>query len=149
MPFIRLIAGRRLFARGAATIGLMVIAATIGRAAEPFPFDQELMLDAAPMRPAKRMPTLNVAPNGDAAIGLWCKTVTARVELSDAGVRIEPGPLPEAMPEMMGNGQCSAQRMQADQDMLAALAEITAWRSNGNAIVLTGPKTFKFRPAMN
>ena len=149
MPLIRLIAGRRIIASAAAAVGLMVEAAHISLAAEPFPFDQDLMLDAAPMRPAKRMPTLHVAPNGDATVGLWCKTVTARVEVSDAGVKIEPGPLPEALPEMMGNGQCSAQRMQADQDMLAALAQVTEWRSQGSALVLTGPKTFKFRPATN
>jgi heat shock protein HslJ len=149
MSFTRLIAGRRNFACGLAVAVLLALAPGLGWAADPFPFDQELILDAAPMRPAKRMPTLNVAPDGNASIGLWCKTVTARVELSDAGVRIEPGPLPEALPEMMGNGQCSAQRLLADQDMLDALAQVTAWRAQGGAVVLAGPKLLKFRPATN
>ena len=114
-------------------------------AAEQFPFDQELLLDAAPMRPAKRVPILTVTPDGKATIDLWCKTVTARVELSDATIKIEPGPLPEALPEMMAAGQCTPQRMQADEDVLAALAQVTSWRRQGSALMLVGPATLKFR----
>ena len=50
---------------------------------------------------------------------------------------------------MMGAGQCTPQRLQADEDMLAALAQVTAWRKQGGALVLAGPKTLKFRPATN
>jgi len=107
------------------------------------------VLDVAPMRPAKRVPILTVSPNGDATIDLWCKTVSARVELSDAGIKIEPGPLPEVLPTMMGAGQCTPARMSADEDVLAALAQVTAWRKRGSALVLEGPKTLKFRPATN
>ena len=144
MTFIRLIAGRRIVARGVLAACLSMLAPTLGMTAE-FPFDQELVLDAQPMRPAKRMPVLNVEPNGNARIDLWCKTVTARVELSDAAVKIESAPLPEALPEMMGNGQCSPERMQADQDLLAALTQVTEWRRQGGAIMLVGPTTLKFR----
>jgi heat shock protein HslJ len=105
------------------------------------------VLDAAPMRPAKRVPILSVMPDGSASIDLWCKTVTARVELSDAAIKIEPGPLPEGLPEMMSEGQCTPQRLGADADMLAALAQMTAWRMQGSALVLEGPKTLKFRPS--
>lgn len=147
MSFMRLIAGRSIFACAVFAAGLLV--SDPGWTAEPFPFDQELLLDTAPMRPAKRMPTLTVAPDGDATIGLWCKTVQARVELSGAAIKIEPGPLPEALPEMMGNGQCAPPRMQADQTMLEALAQVTAWRTQGGALVLDGPTPLKFRPATN
>lgn len=152
MAFNSLIAGRQIFfcraraiACGALGALLLLLASGPGASADPFPFDQELLLDAAPMRPAKRMPILTVAPNGEATIDLWCKTVTARVELSDAGIKIEPGPLPEALPEMMGEGQCTPARMQADEDMLAALAQVTSWQRQGNAVVLVGPTTLKFR----
>ena len=118
-------------------------------AAEQFPFDRELLLDAAPMRPGKRMPILTVAPDGKATIDLWCKSVTAQVELSDADIKIELGLLPDALPEMMGNGQCTPERMQADQDLLAAFSQVTSWRSQGSALVLEGPKMLKFRPASN
>ncbi len=147
MTFIRLIAGRHCFARGILGIFLLLLASGIGVAADRFPFDQELLLEAAPMRPAKRMPILTVAPDGNATIDLWCKTVQARMEISDATVKIEPGPLPEALPEMMSDGQCSPGRMQADEDMLAALAQVTAWRKQGSSLVLVGPMTLKFRPS--
>ena len=128
---------------------LLSLASGLASASGPFPFDQQLLLDAAPMRPGKRMPILAVAPDGKATIDLWCKSVTAQVELSDAGIKIEPGPLPEGLPEMMGTGQCTPERMQADQDLLAAFTQVTSWRSQGNALVLEGPKMLKFRPASN
>ncbi len=132
--------------QGIALAGLL-LSSGFASSAEPFPFDQELLLDAAPMRPAKRLPSLTVAPNGDASIDLWCKSVSARVELSDATIKIEPGPLQEALPDMMSDGQCTPARMSADADMLAALAQVTAWRMQGSALVLAGPKTLKFRPS--
>lgn len=146
MSFIRLIAGRHIFACGIFAALLLPGAAV---AADEFPFDQQLILDAAPMRPGKRMPMLSVAPNGDATIGLWCKSVSARVELSDATIRIEPGPLPDALPEMMGNGQCTPERIQADQDLLGLLSQVTSWQERDGAIVLAGQTTLKFRPASN
>jgi heat shock protein HslJ len=146
MSLLRLFAGRFVVLLGAFTAGL---APSLAQAAETFPFDQELRLDVSPMRPAKRMPSLTVAPDGKVSIDLWCKTVMARVELTDDGLKIEPGPLPEALPEMMGNGQCTPERMQADQDLLAVLSQVTGWRSKGGALVLDGPKPLKFRPASN
>jgi heat shock protein HslJ len=154
MTFIRLTAGRQIsfccakvIARGVLGTLLLLLASGISVAADQFPFDQELLLEAAPMRPAKRMPILTVAPDGNATIDLWCKTVPARVEITDATIKIEPGPLPEGLPEMMSGGQCTPARMQADDDMLAALAQVTAWRKEGPALVLVGPKTLKFRPS--
>jgi len=148
MSFTLQSAGRFRFACGVIAAGLLLVSGPAS-SADPFPFDQELLLDAAPMRPAKRMPSLTVAPNGDASIDLWCKTVRARVELTDAAIKIEPGPLPDALPEMMGAGQCTPQRMRADEDMLAALAQVTEWRKQGSALVLVGPQTLKFRAATN
>jgi hypothetical protein len=115
--------------------------------AEPFPFDQELLLDAAPMRPGKRMPVLTVEPNGNGRIDLWCRTVSARIEISDVTIKIEPGPFPEGLPEMMSAGQCTPERMQADDELLGALIQVTGWRLQGDGIVLEGPKTLKFRPS--
>jgi heat shock protein HslJ len=147
MTFIRLIAGRHGVARGVLASLLLLPASGIGVAADQFPFDQELLLEVAPMRPAKRMPILTVAPDGNATVDLWCKTVPARVEITDATIKIEPGPLPEGLPEMMSDGQCTPARMQADEDMLAALAQVTAWRMQGSALMLVGLKTLKFRPS--
>jgi len=116
-----------------------------GHAADRFPFDRDLLLDVAPMRPAKRVPILNVAADGAATIDLWCKTVRGFVQLGDDAIRIESGPLPEAMPQFMAAGQCTPARIQADYDMLAALAQVTTWRRAGNAVVLSGSATLRFR----
>ncbi len=131
---------------GLAAILLLLTCGT-GVPAEPFPFDQELLLDAAPMRPGKRMPVLTVEPNGNGRIDLWCRTVSARIEISDATIKIEPGPLPEGLPEMMSAGQCTPERMQADDELLGALIQVIGWRLQGDGIVLEGPKTLKFRPS--
>ena len=107
------------------------------------------MLDVKPMPPVKRVPILTVEQNGEATIGLWCKTVRARAELTDGAMRIEPAPLPDELPQYMVDGQCTDERMKADQDTLAALAQVTSWRRQGGAIVLTGAAPLKFRPSSN
>jgi heat shock protein HslJ len=123
----------------------MLLALAGAAPAQDFPYDHELILDARPMRPAKRMPMLTVAPSGNATIDLWCKTVSGRVELSGGAIRIETAPLPEEMPAMMSDGQCTPERMQADADLLAALGQVTAWRKRGTALTLTGATTLRFR----
>jgi hypothetical protein len=136
-----------LLVRGVAAIGLSLLACGAAAPAEQFPFDQELLLDAAPMRPGKRMPILLVEPNGNAKIDLWCKAVSARVTISDMSMKIEPESLPEELPEMLSAGQCTPERVQADQELLATLTQVTGWqRQNGN-IVLLGPTELKFRPS--
>jgi len=136
-----------LLVRGVAAIGLSLLACGAAAPAEQFPFDQEILLDAAPMRPGKRMPILLVEPNGNAKIDLWCKAVSARVTISDMSMKIEPESLPEELPEMLSAGQCTPERVQADQELLATLTQVTGWqRQNGN-IVLLGPTQLKFRPS--
>jgi hypothetical protein len=51
-----------LLVRGVAAIGLSLLACGAAAPAEQFPFDQEFLLDAAPMRPGKRMPIQLVEP---------------------------------------------------------------------------------------
>ena len=142
MRVIHLNAGRQIFACAALAV---ILSSGLATAADQFPFDQELLLDAAPMRPAKRMPILTVEPNGNAKIDLWCRTVPARVEISDAAIKIEAGPLPEDLPAMQSAGQCTPERMQADEEMLAALVQATSWRREGEGVVLEGSKELKFR----
>jgi hypothetical protein len=103
---------------GAVATVLLSFICSVSLAAEPFPFGQELLLDAEPMRPGKRMPILIVEENGNARIDLWCRTVPARVEIADTSVKVEAGPLPEELPAMQGAGQCTPERIKADEDML-------------------------------
>ena len=135
------------------TFCVVVLAVLLAPAAFPaeraFPFGQELLLDAQPMRPGKRMPILTIELNGDAKIDLWCRTVPARVELSESAIRIEPGPLPQELPEMQSAGQCTPERIYADEQMLAALAGVTSWRWEDSAVLLFGPTNMTFRAATN
>ena len=147
MAFSRLIAGGTTPARGIPAAVLFVLLCAGNLYAEPFPFDQELVLDAPPMRPGKRMPVLTVEPGGNARIDLWCKTVTARVEISDAAVKIEAEPLPDELPAMQSAGQCAPERLQADEELLSTLMQATGWRREGDAIVLEGSRALKFRPS--
>ena len=136
---------RHAVVRGTVAAVILLLACGAGVAADTFPFDRELLLDAAPMRPGKRMPILAVESNGNARIDLWCRTVPARVEISDTAIKIEAGPLPEDMPTMQSAGQCTPERVQADEEFLATLTQMTGWRRAGDGFVLEGPKTLKFR----
>jgi hypothetical protein len=131
--------------RGAIVALLSFLICGAAAPAEQFPFDQELLLDAAPMRPGKRMPILTVEPNGSAKIDLWCKTVSARLEISDTAMKIEAEPLPEGLPEMLSAGQCTPERIKADEELLADLMQVTGWRREGEGILLEGLKALKFR----
>lgn len=151
----RLNAGRRAVVN-AVTVGLTICGlmnATLwlggpAQAQAEFPYDRVMLLDVAPMPPLKRVPILTVAADGSATIELWCRTANARVQIADNAIKIETAPLPEARPQYMSDGQCSDARVQADQDMLAALAQVTEWRRQGDGIVLNGPnspKPMRFR----
>jgi heat shock protein HslJ len=148
MVVFRLIAGKLGFVCGAVILALLA-GSGLARATDTFPFDQTLMLDVKPMPPVKRVPILTVESNGNATIGLWCKTVRGRVELDGDTIKIEAEPLPDGLPQYMADGQCSDQRMAADQDTLSALAQVTGWRRQGGAVVLIGVTQLKFRPSSN
>lgn len=130
-------------------IGLLMTVSVLlsgpGHAAEEFPFDRVLLLDVAPMRPLKRVPILTVQENGSATVELWCRTANARVQISGEAIRIETAPLPEALPQYMSSGQCSDVRVQADNEMLEALTQVTEWRRRGDGVVLIGATQMPFR----
>jgi hypothetical protein len=50
---------------------------------------------------------------------------------------------------MQGAGQCTPERIKADEEMLASIVQVTEWRREGDAILLIGPASMKFRPATN
>lgn len=145
----RLTAGRSTISLSVAVVaGFLMTADVLLNApahAEGFPFDRVLLLDVAPMRPLKRVPILTVQENGSATIELWCRTANARVEISGEAIRIETAPLPEALPLYMSSGQCSDARVQADNEMLEALSQVTEWRRRGDGVVLIGPTQMPFR----
>ncbi len=106
-----------------------------------FPFDQELMLDAAPMRGSKRIPILEIAENGAASIQLWCVNVRGQANVGTDSISIVPSEVHPA--------QCAPERYSNDANLLAALAQVTNWRRRGDVIELLGATTLRFRLMTN
>lgn len=123
------------------------IIAASASAVEVFPYDQQLMLDVAPMGKVRRVPSLTIGADGTARINLWCKTAVAQVSVSDTAMQIVPAPLPDALPQYMSDGQCSPERMAADLDLLAVLSQVTGWQKAGGVVTLEGPSALRFRPS--
>jgi len=108
---------------------------------ETFPFDRELMLDAAPMRGSKRIPIIEIAENGAASIQLWCSSVRGQASVGPDSISIIAGPAAPA--------QCAPERQTGDENLLAALAQVTNWRRHGDLLELLGAATLRFRLMTN
>jgi len=106
-----------------------------------FPFDRELMLDAAPLRGSKRIPIIEIAESGAASIRLWCTSARAQANVGAGSISIVPGEIQSA--------QCGAERQSSDDNLLAALAQVTNWRRQGDVIELSGTRTLRFRLMTN
>lgn len=130
-----------------ATLVVTGLASFSAGAAGEFPFDRELILEAKRIGNLRRLPILTVEPNGNAVIDLWCKTVPGRVTIAGSSIRIEAPPLPEQLPDMMVAGQCSPERLQADEELLAALTQVSDWHMQGYVVVLNGPTALHFNPS--
>jgi hypothetical protein len=123
-------------------IPILIGAAAVAFAAEyEFPFDQELLLDTAPMHGSKRVPSIEVSSDGAAAIDLWCASGNGRVQLN--------GPSISIIPHSMAPAPCPPERSQRDADMLSALTQITTWRREGDSVVLIGPQVLRYRMSTN
>jgi len=119
----------------------MVAAATGVVAGSDFPFGRELLLDTQPMKGSKRIPGLATEANGTATIDLWCNSVQGQLVVAADTITIITGE--------MTTRQCPPDRAQGDEDMLAALNQVTNWRFDGNMLVLTGAQTMRFRLTTN
>lgn len=122
---------------------LLVIATSLpfASAEDSFPFGTTLMLDAAPMRGSKRIPMLEIAENGAAAIDLWCATARAQAVVADNSISIAPGDVT--------NTQCEPERQSRDAELLAALAQVTNWRRKGEVVEFIGTTPLRFRLMTN
>jgi len=110
-------------------------------AGEPFPFGSTLILDTAPIRGSKRIPMIEIQENGIASIDLWCASARAQATVADGSIAIVPGDLQSA--------QCDAERQSRDANLLAALAQVTNWRRNGELVELIGVTPLRFRLMTN
>jgi heat shock protein HslJ len=110
--------------------------------AEAFPFGRELLLDAAPLRGSKKVPILDIGDGGSAEIELWCNAVKAQLIVAGDTITI--------ITREASARQCAPDRARADEDLLTALSEITNWRMEPSALVLTGgSRTLRFRTQTN
>ena len=129
-------------ARGCA-FGVAVLLVTVcGAAADSaFPFGHELLLDAKPMKGSRRLPALDIKPNGTTEIDLWCNSVQGQIVVSNNTIAITTGEKTER--------QCEPERMRGDDDMLSALSQVTNWRLQGDTLILNGSRTIRFRMETN
>src|SRR5687768_2618313 len=91
-----------------------------------FPFDSELILDVAPMRGSKRIPNMDVAANGAIALEMWCNRIEGQFVVAADTLTVLTGPATQR--------QCPPERAQGDEQLLAALAEVTNWRRRGDTL---------------
>ena len=106
-----------------------------------FPFGRELLLDARPMKGSKRVPILDIDDKGLAEIDLWCNSVKGQLVVAGDTITIITGEKTDRT--------CTPERAQADDDVLAALNEMTNWRREGDVLVLIGTRTMRFRLQTN
>src|SRR5215831_19938303 len=109
----------------------------VDAAERDFPYNSELIMDAKPMRGSKRVPMLVIGAKGEAKIEGWCNNVEAQMVVAADTLTILTGASTEQ--------QCPAERMRADEDLMAVLMEITHWRRDGDVLTLRGGKTLRFR----
>jgi heat shock protein HslJ len=110
-------------------------------AQDRFPFDGEMILDAAPMPGSKRIPNMDVAANGAIALEMWCNRVEGQIIVAANTITVVTGPAT--------NRQCPPERARGDDELLAALNEVTTWSRQGSMVTLIGPKSLRFRVPSN
>jgi heat shock protein HslJ len=130
---------RRCFSLG--LLGALLVAAAQSAVAQAeFPYERDLMFDARPMRGGKRVPILAIDSNGRAQIDLWCKRGQGEAVIAADSITILIGAMRE--------DGCTPERAQADEDMIAALGQVTNWRMSGEVVTLTGAAaSLRFRAA--
>jgi hypothetical protein len=116
---------------------LVTGAATALANAQGFPFDQEMLLEVKPLPGSRRVPILEVQSGGKATVDLWCHSASAEAVVAGNEIKLA---FVSARPE-----NCTPERIELDQQLAAALSEVTGWRRENDIIVLIGPTTFRFR----
>jgi heat shock protein HslJ len=126
---------------GSITFSLTLVAAAVGtapaHAEEEFPFGFEMTLEASRMPGSKRVPNLEIGDNGEVVLELWCKGGKGQFSVAGNTVIFVPG--------AMENRACPPDRVQADDELMAALGDVASWKRQGDAVTLIGTKVLRFR----
>lgn len=104
--------------------------------ADEFPFGLEMRLDVRALPGSKRIPNLEIEDDGAVRIELWCKGGQGRFSVAGDTVVFVPGQMEER--------SCPADRAQLDDELMAALATVTAWKRNDQVVTFIGSKTLRF-----
>jgi hypothetical protein len=116
----------------------MVLAYAPGAWADAgFPFESEMLLDVGPLPGSKRVPILEILSNGRATIDLWCMSGGGQAEVTGDGIRLVLGQMREQ--------SCTPERRARDEELAAALAQVTQWRRQDDVIILVGPTELRYR----
>jgi len=107
------------------------------QADDGFPFGLEMTLDVGRMPGSKRIPNLEIGDAGEVVLELWCKGGKGQFSVAGNTVIFVAG--------VMENRTCPPDRAQADDDLLAALADAATWKRQGDLVAFVGAKTLRFR----
>lgn len=107
------------------------------RADDGFPFGLEVTLDASRQPGSKRIPSLDIADNGEVVLELWCKGGKGQFSVAGNTVIFVAGPLEDRA--------CPPARAQADDELVAALSEAATWKRQGDFVSFIGARPLRFR----
>jgi META domain len=127
----------RAFCLSALATAAIVLVATAPGGAQSFPYDQEMLLETKPLPGSRRVPMMEVHPDGKASVDLWCHSAVATIAITGSEVKFD---FVSAKPE-----NCTPDRIELDQKMAKALLEVTSWRRQNDIVEFIGPTSFRFR----
>ena len=110
---------------------------TPARADDGFPFEMQMQLDVNRMPGSKRIPNLDIGEAGEVVFELWCKG--GKGQLSVAGNTVI------FVARAIENRSCPPDRAQADDELIAALTDVSTWKRQDDLVVFVGTKTLRFR----
>jgi hypothetical protein len=122
---------------GAALVLVTALQAAPAQADDGFPFGLEMTLDVARQPGSKRLPNLEIGDNGEVVLELWCKGGKGQFSVAGNTVIFVAGPLEDRA--------CPPARAQADDELVAALAEAATWKRQGDLVSFVGTKSLRFR----
>ena len=124
---------------GVASLLLITAAldSTPARADDGFPFEMQMQLDVNRMPGSKRIPNLDIGEAGEVVFELWCKG--GKGQFSVAGNTVI------FVARAMENRSCPPDRAQADDELIAALTDVSTWKRQDDLVVFVGAKTLRFR----
>jgi len=85
---------------------------------------------------SKRIPSLDIGDSGETRVDLWCKSGKGQFSVAGDTVIFVVG--------AMDNRDCTPERAQADDDLIATLNTVTNWKRQGDAVSLIGPTSLRF-----